>query len=69
MSQSQMAMVRLTLMPVDPNSVPRSIFKDLPVTPLSCRGAACQGGITAGPPHLSVGSSTSNSPLFQQERP
>ena len=42
----------------DPNSVPRNIFKDLPLTPLGCSDFTCQCDIIAGPPHPSMDSST-----------
>lgn len=40
----------------DPNSVPKSIFKDMPLISLNSSGPTCQCDTTAGPPPLGVDS-------------
>ena len=44
-------MLRLTLFLADPNFVPRSIFQDLPLTPLSNSGPTFQADFTVALPH------------------
>lgn len=60
MNQSQTVNVKADISAWRPKFCSESIFKDLPLIHLNFSGPICQCDITAGPPYLSVGSSTRN---------